>query len=128
MKIYYKRNCGSSKRALEWFRTYNIDIDMLNIRKITQDDLIQVLSLSDNGIFDIIKRSVNVTSANNKIREKINNMSFNEAVIYLSRNPNILITPIIIEKNRCLIGFNSDKIRQFFPKEYRKYLLERDKL
>ncbi|QPS70376.1 ArsC/Spx/MgsR family protein [Lactococcus garvieae] len=123
MKIYYRGSCASSKKALEWFRSHDIEIEVVKIREITHKDLIHVLSLSDNGVFDIVKRSSGpVSDENIKNREKINNMSFNEALVYLKKHPALLMTPIILEADRCLIGFNSEQIRQFFPIKYRKTL------
>ncbi|WP_407281253.1 ArsC/Spx/MgsR family protein [Lactococcus formosensis] len=123
MKIFYRASCASSKKALAWFRSHDIEIEAIRIGEITHKDLIQILSLSENGVFDIVKRSNSVAAdENNKHREKLNNMKFNEALVYLKGHPALLATPIILDPTKCLIGFNSEQIRQFIPIKHRKSL------
>ncbi|MFQ6324169.1 ArsC/Spx/MgsR family protein [Lactococcus garvieae] len=47
-------------------------------------------------------------------------MILNEAINYIKVNPDFLRSPIIIEKDKVLIGYNPEQIRMFLPKEYRR--------
>ena len=49
-------------------------------------------------------------------------MTFNSAIEYLQRNPDVLKMPIILTKNKILVGFHNIEIRQFIPKEKRPYM------
>uniref|UniRef100_UPI0022E273AC ArsC/Spx/MgsR family protein n=1 Tax=Lactococcus petauri TaxID=1940789 RepID=UPI0022E273AC len=46
--------------------------------------------------------------------------SLNEGINYLKVNPNLLRSPIIIEKDKVLIGYNPEQIRMFLPQAYRR--------
>ena len=56
---------------------------------------------------------VKLESINMPIKLKIN-------VVF---HPYVLQTPIIIDGNNYLIGYNEDEIRKFLPKEYRRHRL-----
>ncbi|WP_285009606.1 ArsC/Spx/MgsR family protein [Lactococcus formosensis] len=49
-------------------------------------------------------------------------MKLKSALYYLKMNTSLFKTPIILDENNYLIGYNSDEIRRFFPREYRKFL------
>ena len=46
-------------------------------------------------------------------------MHFNEAVVYLSENAELLQTPLIVDHNKFLVGYHSENIWQFAPRYYR---------
>lgn len=120
IKIYYKKGCNSTQRALYWFEKYQIKIDMYNINSISKTDMIEILSLSDKGIDSVIKNSSRISPENKQRIRKIKKMSFNECIDYLILHPKLLQTPIILGKKKCLIGYNINDIRQFLPKKYRR--------
>lgn len=45
-----------SRRAFSWFEKYNINVQKYQISKMTRNDLVKLLQLSDEGLKDIIKR------------------------------------------------------------------------
>ncbi|KXT60325.1 ArsC/Spx/MgsR family protein [Lactococcus sp. DD01] len=47
-------------------------------------------------------------------------MNFDAGIDFLLDNPELLQSPIVIDSNKYMIGFNSDDIRQFLPKKFRK--------
>ena len=117
--IYYRKTCSSSKRALKWFDDHNIEYKKYQIERITKQKLLLLLSLTDNGIGDIVK-----SERHKKTREKLRNlygMNLNEAIEYLQEHPEILRTPIIISHNKVLIGYHNTEIRTFIPDSKRFY-------
>lgn len=46
-------------------------------------------------------------------------MNMDDALEYIRYNPDMLQTPIIFEKNKLLVGFHIEEIRQFIPSIYR---------
>ncbi|QQC73869.1 hypothetical protein I6I20_03650 [Lactococcus garvieae] len=52
-------------------------------------------------------------------------MPLNQAIDYIKVNPNLLKSPIMIEKNKVLIGYDPEQIRMFLPQKYRRKLLFR---
>lgn len=123
IKVYFRGSCGSSRRAFSWFEKYNINVQKYQISKMIRSDLVKLLKLSDEGLKDIIKRSGKSSS---EVRDAISYMellSFNEALDFVLSHPYVLQTPIIIDGNNYLIGYNEDEIRKFLPKEYRRHRL-----
>lgn len=124
IKIYYRGSCASSKNAIKWFEIRQMEFKIIKIRDISRVELIKVLSLTDKGIYGIVKNPDNskITSLYIKKIRSINAMNFNEALSYLEENPAFLKTPIIIGDNKCMVGFNNESIREFIPRKYRRVL------
>jgi regulatory protein spx len=40
--------------------------------------------------------------------------------VYSQENPELLKTPLILEGNKLLVGYNKEQIRIFLPKIYRR--------
>lgn len=47
IKVYYRGSCGSSRRAFSWFEKYNLNVQKQQISKMTRNDLVKLLQLSD---------------------------------------------------------------------------------
>ncbi|WP_348821378.1 ArsC/Spx/MgsR family protein [Lactococcus petauri] len=122
LKIYYRSKCKSSQKAFMWFERYGINFEKQNISQITVDDLLRLLMLTTEGINELIKNPERVNLKNEEELEKIADMKLHSALYYLKMNTSLFKTPIILDENNCLVGYNSDEIRRFFPREYRKFL------
>ncbi|MGY0181277.1 ArsC/Spx/MgsR family protein [Lactococcus garvieae] len=127
IKVYCKKGCGSTKRALDWFRKYQIEIKTFRINHISDDDLVEILSVSTKGFASIVKSSSRISSKNKQKLINLKDMNFNEGIKYLIENPNLLQTPIILGEKKSLVGFNPDDIRQFLPKKYRRKIIQNAK-
>lgn len=124
VKVYYRNRCTSSKRAIQWLNDYDIDISKKNMQEISNDELVNILSSTNNGISDIL-RNYKKFSSHKKLKvDVLKEMTFNEALDFLKKNTDIIQTPIIIEEKKILIGYNSEQIRMFLPKEYRRSFLD----
>lgn len=122
IKIYYRGSCGSSHRALDWFKKYNINVQKLRISEINRDDLLKLLQHSSEGIKDIVKNPVMCCTEVKNSLKFMEQLSFNEALDFLILHPHVLQTPIIMDDPKHFIGYNGDEIRVFLPKEYRRHL------
>lgn len=120
--IYYKGTCNSSKKAIQWFDNHYIEYKKYKICEITLEDLLDVLSMTDKGFTDIIKRQMSTDSVTRKKIQILQDLSFEEGLSYIKKNSEMLRTPIIVSKNKFLIGYNSEEIRQFISTNYRKKL------
>ncbi|WP_333493814.1 MULTISPECIES: ArsC/Spx/MgsR family protein [Lactococcus] len=123
IKVYYRGSCGSSRRAFSWFEKYNLNVQKQQISKMTRNDLVKLLQLSDEGLKDIVKRPGKSSSEVRDALKYMERLSFNEALDFLISHPYVLQTPIIMDKHNHLIGYNEDEIRKFLPKEYRRHRL-----
>lgn len=93
------------------------------MEEISYDELVNILSSTNNGISDILRNDKKFSSSKKIKVDALKEMTFNEALDSLKRNTDIIQTPIIIEDKKILIGYNSDQIRMFLPKEYRRSVL-----
>lgn len=122
IKIYYRTSCGSSQQAISWFKKHKLNIQQQQISQITRDDFFKILQLSDEGFTDIIKHPGKSDSVVDETMDYIESLSFNEAIGFLVTHTTILKTPIILDGENYLIGYNAEEIRKFIPKEYRQQL------
>ncbi|MFK4964679.1 ArsC/Spx/MgsR family protein [Lactococcus garvieae] len=122
LKIYYRSKCKSSQKAFMWLERYGINFEKQNISQITVDDLLKLLTLTTEGVNELIKNPERVNPKNEEELEKIADMKLQRALYYLKMNTSLFKTPIILDENNYMVGYNSDEIRRFFPREYRKFL------
>ncbi len=56
IKIYLSGSCSSCRKAKKWLRKRHIEFEEINLSKdfMEKDDLIKILSLTENGFEDII--------------------------------------------------------------------------
>ena len=47
-------------------------------------------------------------------------MKINDLIKFIQENPSVLKRPIMIDERRFQVGYNSEEIRVFIPKELRK--------
>ena len=119
--IYFQIKCSSSRKAHRWFNNFGIPVNSVPINKISKKEIIRILSLTDQGLNEIIKRPIGDHTKTNTEISLIEKLKFNEAIDYLKKHPELLKTPIIIENQKILIGYNANEIRKFLPKRYRKH-------
>lgn len=120
VKIYCDTRGTSSRRALAWFKKYNIEVDQRRIGEIRKEDLIQLLSISEEGLSEILKRSGKCSSETKSKIDFFMELPLEEGFRFLSYHPEILQAPIIFDENKYLIGYNSEEIRKFLPQSYRR--------
>lgn len=107
----------SCRKAIKWFHEESIPFQEIKINQtgITKMQLKEILSLTENGLDDVLKRTVN--------RDSLDDLSLNAALDKIIENPKMLKVPIIVSGRKMQIGFQEEYIRAFVPKSYRKLLL-----
>lgn len=116
--IYYRKTCTSSRRAIQWLNDHNIEYQLNRIEKIRKEDMLLILSMSENGVDDIVKLQGNAITQ--KKITAIYGMSLSAAIDYLKRHTEVLSTPIILSKNKLLIGYHETEIRQFLSRDHKQ--------
>ena len=112
--VYYKKANYSSNKALEWLDKHAIEYRLCQIEHITKENIISVLSLTQNGINDIVKDHGD-TGTRRKIFN-LYNMTMNGALDFLFSHPEILKVPLIVSENKLMAGYNNEEIRKFIPR------------
>ena len=117
--LFLSPSCTSCRKARAWLTNHEVAFDEHNIitSPLTHDELMKILSHTENGTEDII-------STRSKVFQKLNidvdNLTIEELIQLISEYPNLLRRPIIMDNKRMQIGFNEDEIRAFLPRDYRK--------
>lgn len=114
--IYYKSN-ESSKKALRWLDMYNVDYQIYPVEEISRKHLVKILSMTDKGIKEILKKKC--TPKNQINIDKLYSMNMENMLLYLTLHSELLSTPLIFSDNNLLIGYNEDQIRKFIPRNTR---------
>lgn len=125
--IYAQGANTSNKQAISWFKMWDIEMREEKMYKLSKGMLLQILALTDRGFLEILKNGATKGTALKKKLDIIHSLSFNESVDFIVENPEVLRSPIIIEENKLLVGFNAEEIRKFMPSKYRKIASERNK-
>lgn len=118
LKLYSSPSCISCRKVKKFFKKYNIPFVEKNIFKtpILKDEIIKMLSMSENGFDDIISRRSKVFQETTMDLEK---MKTKELVDFIIENPSVLRRPIIVGDLDLQVGYNDDDIEVFIPEEIR---------
>lgn len=128
IKLFYRANYTNTKhsesKVRTWLQNHQLDYQAIPVEGATYKDIFHLLFLSEGGIEDIIsKRSkyYKELCAQNVLSES---MSLHSCVQVILAHPELLRTPIVFDDIHLQIGFNSDEIRQFIPREVRNLELQ----
>jgi len=123
IKVYLSGSCSSCRKARKWLRKRQLEFMEINLSStvMSKEDLIKILSLTENGLEDII--AVRGKTYLN-LEQEFESLSLEEAIRLIQKNPRLLKRPLIFDDNRLLVGFNEKGIRAFVPTEVRKVELK----
>ena len=121
IRFYYDFRNSSSRKAIEWFKSMNIEISTKRIQNIPREELLHALYLSERGFTDILRGKGKAGSDIEKMKNKIRQMDFSEAVDFILVHTELIKVPIILDENKLMIGFNSEENRKFTSRVYRRF-------
>jgi len=119
--LYHTLSSTSSKRALDWFQSHDIEVCKKRSYEVSREDLIKILLLSETGFSVFLK---NRRNTGQEIKDKldfIETLSFEEAINYIVVHPEVMRFPITFDNKSLLVGFHIEEIRQFIPRSHRLY-------
>ncbi|WP_155947920.1 Spx/MgsR family RNA polymerase-binding regulatory protein [Mycoplasmoides pirum] len=111
-------SCSSCVRTKKFFIDNKLPFIEINFYTlpITEKHFKDILSLTDNGVFDVISTNSKYLS-NNKV--DIGSLKISELIDLIHKHPSIVKRPIILQYDksgipkRLMIGYNSVDIRVF---------------
>lgn len=118
IKIYVSPSCSSCRKVKKWFDEQKIPYKERNIFNaiLDENELKDMLTKSENGTEDIIStRSKIIKEQHINVEE----MTLNEMIKFIQKNPSILKRPIMVDDRRIQVGYNSEEIRTFIPRAKR---------
>ncbi|HAD23616.1 MULTISPECIES: transcriptional regulator Spx [Kandleria] len=119
IRIYTAPSCASCRKVKAWLNEHDIPYVEKNIFStlLRKEELQELLERSENGTEDIISKRSKIMKEN---KVNIEDMSINELIAFIQDNPSVLKRPIIIDERRFQVGYNSEEIRAFIPRELRQ--------
>lgn len=121
--LYTSPSCTSCRKAKAWLDKHDIAYKERNIfaNPLNKEEIMQVLRLTENGTEDIISTR---SQAFKKLHVNLDNLSLDQLVVLIKKNPGLLRRPIILDDRRLQVGYNEDEIRRFLPRQVRRMELQ----
>ena len=116
--IYTAPSCTSSRKAKAWLEEYNIPYTERNIfsQPLTKKEIRSIMRMTENGTEEIISTR---SKAYEELEMSIDDLTMNQLLQLIEKTPGLLRRPIVMDEKRIQIGYNSDQIRRFLPREVR---------
>ena len=113
IRIYTAPSCASCRKVKAWLKEHDIPYVEKNIFStiLREDELRELLERSENGTDDIISKRSKIIKEN---KVDIEDMSINELIHFIQKNPSILKRPIMIDERRFR---EFDSCLQFFTNQ-----------
>lgn len=121
--LYTSPSCTSCRKAKAWLDKHDIAYKERSIfaNPLNKEEIMQVLRLTENGTEDIISTR---SQAFKKLHVNLDNLSLDQLVVLIKKNPGLLRRPIILDDRRLQVGYNEDEIRRFLPRQVRRMELQ----
>ncbi|WP_459127604.1 transcriptional regulator SpxA [Latilactobacillus curvatus] len=125
--LYTSPSCTSCRKARAWLEEHNIPYQERNIfsEPLNKNEIKTILRLTEDGTEEIISTRSKVFQ---ELNIKIDDLSINELLDLVQKNPGLLRRPIILDEKRLQVGYNEDEIRRFLPREVRALELQQAQL
>ena len=125
--LYTSPSCTSCRKARAWLEEHNIPYQERNIFSdpLNKNEIKTILRMTEDGTEEIISTRSKVFQ---ELNIKIDDLSINELLDLVQKNPGLLRRPIILDEKRLQVGYNEDEIRRFLPREVRALELQQAQL
>lgn len=117
--LYTSPGCSSCRKVKQWLKDHELEYTEKNIFKtlLNKEEIKYLLTRSENGTDDLISRRSKIIQQGNV---DLDEMSLNDLVDFVQKNPSILRRPIIVNSKVFQIGYDEEEIDAFIPKELRR--------
>jgi regulatory protein spx len=108
-------SCTSCRKAKKWLSANSIDFVERHIFRETptQEEIINLLSLTTNGLDEILAtRSQKYKALNVDIED----LSLSEVVELISNEPKLLRRPLVTDGNKLVVGYDPEGLRSLTNK------------
>ena len=110
IKIYHNPRCSKSRQGLEILNNSGKDFEIINYLKnpITVKELTNIVNLLHIEPIDLIRKNEIIWKSEYKNKELTND----EIIIAMIKNPKLIERPIVINNEKAVIGRPSEKIKE----------------
>lgn len=122
--LYVSPSCTSCRKAKQWLEQHNIPYKERNIISdpLNREEIIHVLRMTEEGTEEIVSTR---SKAFQELNIDLDDISMNELIDLIEKNPSLLRRPIILDDRRMQVGYNEDEIRRFLPRSVRRLEIAR---
>lgn len=116
--LYTSPGCASCRKAKQWLKENDMKFVEKNIftTLLKEDEIKYLLQRSENGTEDIISTR---SKAFQELQRDLDDLSLQELVDFIQKNPSVLKRPIIVNENSFVVGYDDDEITAFVPSHLR---------
>ena len=106
MKYYHNNRCRKSREGLIFLKDRNINPEIIEYMnsKLNEQEIKYVLKLLNYKAIDLIRKNESIY----KEKIKDNNLSENELIKWMIKEPKLIERPILINNNKAIIGRPSE--------------------
>lgn len=122
--LFTSPSCTSCRKAKAWLEEYEIPYTERNFfsEPLTINEIKSIMRMTEDGTEEIISTR---SKAFQELDLDIEDLSLRELYQLIQETPGILRRPIMIDDKRIQVGYNSDEIRRFLPREVRALELQK---
>ena len=120
--VYTSPGCASCRKVKAWLKERNLNYLEKNIFKtiLNPIEIKHHLSRCENGTEDLISKRSKIMQ---ELNVDLDDMSVNQLVDFIQKNPSVLKRPIILNERVFQIGYDQEEIDAFVPAELRRIAL-----
>lgn len=109
LKVYAYAKCSTCRNAIKFLDAHNVPHKTIPIRDRppAKGELLKVLAAYDGNIRRLFNTSGGDYKAM-KMKDKLPDMTEEEAIELLARNGNLVKRPFVIGNDTALVGFNEE--------------------
>lgn len=119
IKFYYTGSSSTCRKAKAWLLDNQLPFKEIHLKKdhIRREDFLHILSLTENGVDDLIAKQGKTYKA---LQIDFNTLTLHETFDLFDKHPTLMRKPVVVDEKRLIIGYNDDEIRKFIPKRIRQ--------
>jgi regulatory protein spx len=120
LKLYILPSSHSSRKAMATLAQYGMpyEVQNMNTSRLTFEQLKQILSLTNNGVEDIIASGKEIKMLEEE-GVNLEEITLKEFYYYVKNYPRLIRAQLAIYKGELLIGFNEEEYRRLKPRTMR---------
>ena len=117
--LYTSPGCASCRKAKNYLKEHKLEYIEKNIFKVllNEDEIKYLIKRTETGTDEIISKRSKIIQENNI---NLDDMTISELAKFIKNNPSVLKRPIILDEKTMQVGYDSDEIELFIPKELRE--------
>lgn len=117
MDFYCHPRCSTCKKAQKWLEKREIPYTFINLLEASpsKETWIKLLSESGRPVKSFFNTSGNVYRENN-LKEKVPEMSIEEAAEWLSSNGMVVKRPLALNEDKLTVGFKEETYADVWAK------------